>query len=414
MLHFTSGKDRQSPTRGPGGRRSRKRREAAVERLLASQPPGGILLLYLPVGAGHRVAAEAIYQALQRKAPESPVLVAELADLAESQTIRWLPTAYGSIIAVAPVLYDYWWHKPRPPKVVEFAERLLSPKVLSELENKLTKISPSVIICTHALASRCIALLRERSLDAAHIAVATDFGLNTYWTTTGVDWYVVPAEELKAELAGRGFPPGKVQVLGIPTRQTDGESLPVAVPRDDERVTVLMVLGGSDRRLYAAEARRVFRALRRARRRGLNFSGIAVTGNNKWLRKRLEKRVARWTVSIRELGYEDDVPGLMRKADLLIAKPGGLTIAEALAAGIPMVLVGEPAGQERANVEFVTDHGCAIHAPTGRDLTRALMRLVRWPQRLKTMARHAREVGRPRAADDVAELALEAARRRAD
>jgi len=41
---------------------------------------------------------------------------------------------------------------------------------------------------------------------------------------------------------------------------------------------------------------------------------------------------------IRVFSYTDQVSALMRAADLLITKPGGLTISEAFAAGLPLLL----------------------------------------------------------------------------
>ena len=50
---------------------------------------------------------------------------------------------------------------------------------------------------------------------------------------------------------------------------------------------------------------------------------------------------------------------IMRRASLLIGKPGGLTSAEAMASGTPMLIIRPLPGQERGNTEMLVRNGAA-------------------------------------------------------
>jgi len=99
---------------------------------------------------------------------------------------------------------------------------------------------------------------------------------------------------------------------------------------------------------------------------------------------------------------------MLRSADLLIGKPGGLTMSEALACGTPM-LIYEPLlipGQEEDNARFLVESGAALVARTAPELREMASDLISSPDRLAAMQQAAQGLGRPRAALDIAQTIL--------
>ena len=92
----------------------------------------------------------------------------------------------------------------------------------------------------------------------------------------------------------------------------------------------------------------------------------------------------------------------MATADLAVAKTGGLTTAECLAAGLPLVVVSPVPGQETRNADLLAEWGAAakIHDLPLLDWT--IHRLLDDPACLGRMAAAARAAGRPDAADRIA------------
>jgi processive 1,2-diacylglycerol beta-glucosyltransferase len=112
------------------------------------------------------------------------------------------------------------------------------------------------------------------------------------------------------------------------------------------------------------------------------------------------------------LGFTDRMRELMASADLLVTKPGGLTVSESLACGLPMALINPIPGQEERNADYLLENGVAVKAGSPAALTVKIEELLSSEPRLADMRRRAKRLGHPRAAFAVARRALEIARGR--
>jgi processive 1,2-diacylglycerol beta-glucosyltransferase len=113
----------------------------------------------------------------------------------------------------------------------------------------------------------------------------------------------------------------------------------------------------------------------------------------------------------RILGYTDEMPDLMGAATILLSKPGGMTTAEALACGLPMVILDPIGGQEERNADVLLEAGAAVKCTEVTVVAHKLKKLLGNPDRLRAMSENARALGRPSAARDIASLVLDAPHR---
>jgi processive 1,2-diacylglycerol beta-glucosyltransferase len=97
----------------------------------------------------------------------------------------------------------------------------------------------------------------------------------------------------------------------------------------------------------------------------------------------------------------------MELASLIITKPGGITTAECLAKGVPMVIVNPIPGQEMRNTDFLIKKGIGIRIDDTNDIGEEIELLLKSPERLAIMSKAAYENARPHAALDIAKLILE-------
>ena len=117
--------------------------------------------------------------------------------------------------------------------------------------------------------------------------------------------------------------------------------------------------------------------------------------------------------------YIYDMPTAMAAADMILCRSGGMTLAEATARGLPMILVPrrEATGHhQEANAAALVAAGAAVAVDEGQlsgDVLVTLIRaLVHDRSRLATMAAKSRAAGHPGAAQAVAGLCLRLARAR--
>jgi processive 1,2-diacylglycerol beta-glucosyltransferase len=133
---------------------------------------------------------------------------------------------------------------------------------------------------------------------------------------------------------------------------------------------------------------------------------LVVTGNNKAMRKQVEKSAG--DLPVRILGFVDNIHELMGVADLMITKPGGLSVTEAITMGLPMVIFRPIPGQEEGNAKFLIEQHVADRAEHVEDLPRIISALLYDQDRIGAIRQRARSLSAPKAAEAIADLALEA------
>ncbi len=121
-------------------------------------------------------------------------------------------------------------------------------------------------------------------------------------------------------------------------------------------------------------------------------------------------------VDYRPVEFEASMPTLMAAADLVVSRAGATTVAELTAIGRPSVLVplpGAPGDHQGQNAARLVRAGAAVAVPDGEfDAARLLSEvgsLLADRTSLAAMAESARRLGRPDAADRVADLLVGAA-----
>ena len=205
-------------------------------------------------------------------------------------------------------------------------------------------------------------------------------------------------------------------VTGTPIRDTrdlDREAARVrlGVPLEER---VLLIFGGSQavRRFNAAVAAALPRLVERV-------TVIHVTGDDGYAgalagREALpEDRRRRYRP---HPFLREDMLSALAAADLVVGRAGSSTLAEVTALGLPMVVVPYPhaAGHQRANAMTLVQAGAARlveDADFDADALLEAAALLEDPMTHLAMSASARELGRPGAADAVADLVIAAAER---
>ena len=127
---------------------------------------------------------------------------------------------------------------------------------------------------------------------------------------------------------------------------------------------------------------------------------MVVCGRNDELRTRLTRVVRKLPtssrVSFKLLGFTTEMDELMAAADLFVGKPGGLTTSEALARGLPMVVINPIPGQEERNSDHLLEEGIALRCNNLPALAYKIDRLIDEPGKLHLMRGNALALGSPR------------------
>ncbi len=208
--------------------------------------------------------------------------------------------------------------------------------------------------------------------------------------------------------------PVRPAILAV-DRTRDGPDARRRLELPEDRVVVL-AFGGS------LGARRINRAVAGLAARWSDRTDLAlrhVVGGRDWddATARGEERAGPGGILYRPVRYEDDMPTALAAADLVVARAGATTVAELAVLGVPSVLVPLPiatADHQTANARALVDRGAARLVPDAElDVDRLeaeLGPLVGDGGARAAMGEAAASLGRPDAADRVADLVVEHAR----
>lgn len=238
--------------------------------------------------------------------------------------------------------------------------------------------------------------------------VWTDVQYYEMYHWPNVDRYFAPAEDVRTA-AACAHPGDRVSVTGTPIDPAFAQQPDLAAVRqqfdlpDDGRPVVLITRGSKG--YDATFTLTVLEALAQAH---LPITIVANAGRNPALVARMREVLQRADPARTRhvLGWIDNMHELLAVTDLLVAKPGGLTVAEALARGVPLLAFRPIPGQEDANVAFLQQHrvGQLVRTPT--EAVATVRRLIDNPVELKTIRARAAMLGFPDAAYRVARQIL--------
>jgi len=381
-----------------------------------------ILFLISDTGGGHRSAANAIRNAMNmltqeaggQRAPGSLALPSYRVKVVDVFAEYGLPPLrraiflYGPAIKYQPELYGQLFHAMNHKASFKALQKLIYPLLQQGLVSLLTSVRPDVIVSIHPLLNHStLQVLEELGVRVPFLTVITDLvSVHRGWVAPGVDACVVPTEAARQMCLQQGMTSEKIFLLGMPIdpkfSQPEDSKLHLReqLGLAPQLPTILLMGGGEG----TGELYRSVRAISQA---VLPVQLVVVCGRNRRLLERLERIQHRLKVPAKFLGFVENMPELMRAADVLVTKAGPGTISEAMACELPILLTSYVPGQEEGNVSYVIDHGVGKMVETPEELLDVLGELLRPnSSTLASMRSHAARLGYPCASSDIARLIM--------
>jgi 1,2-diacylglycerol 3-beta-galactosyltransferase len=352
-----------------------------------------LLFLIADTGGGHRAAAAAAASALERGYPGryAPVLCDPLAGPSAPLLPRLITRAYGPLVRLAPWLWGLIYHVTNSGLAAWLLRRILRAAASRPLTDALAAVRPAAVVSFHPLAGQLAArtwLDQTPAGRAAALAtVVTDLGEpHATWRARGADLEVTSV--LSGLPVGLGFRPG-------PATEAERAVLRRSAGLPESAFLVVLTGGGEGAGRLSRHARALLR--------GLPAAHLAVIcGRNARLYRRLARLAARSNGRLTVYGFVTDMATWLRCADLVVAKAGPGTIAEAACCGAPILLMSHLPGQERGGVRHVTSAGAGRYLPRPSRLAAAAGHLMEHPADLAAMRAASARLGRPDSADRLA------------
>lgn len=365
------------------------------------RPPRTVLLLGATTGCGHGRVASALAEAFRGLDRNLIVREADMLDLLDNERsaseVRYEldeigrhADLYGTPFSDGPA--------PEGPDAAERVNGLCKKLFADRFDHSVVEKRPDHVVLTHWLALGRLAELKEAGrLSAAVTLVIPEPDVHSFWISPVVSHYIVANDYVKARLLRRGVADDDVTVCGVPVS-------PAFVGLPDR-----------DRQRAALGLRGAVVALRTE-----GTGGGAKT--MKFARGLVERHghtcfvfaVARGEAIAQELSALDGVNGcavrvaegpeafrdIIAAVDLIVSRANLHAAAEAMAAGVPMLLLRPASGTEDRMADRLLARGVAVKATCTEDLEDLLGELLRNRRALQQMQDTAQQGRKPTAAQE--------------
>lgn len=231
------------------------------------------------------------------------------------------------------------------------------------------------IICAHVFSGLIVTSMCEKhSCRVPTYFVATDYTCSPSTEQGRMNRYFIPSEALIQEFVKCSIAAESIVASGIPIREAFFNKVPKKIAKQAFNIPIdrqhLLMMCGSMGCGPIEKTVKLF-----SQRLWENQELTVVCGTNKRLYEKLARRFSS-NSHIHVLGYTERIALLMASADLYLTKPGGISVTEAAAVGLPMVFINAVAGCEEYNMHYFIQRGAAVTAKTPKALAELSLNLL--------------------------------------
>ena len=368
-----------------------------------------ILILSASTGGGHMKASAAIKSHILNKDPNSVVEISDTLKYISPLLDKTISDGYEYLAKNAPKMYGVMYKQSNKETALNTFVYKFNTLFSKKLIPLLQEFKPDAIVSTHPFTTEMLSNLKDTlEINIPLICIMTDYAPHKAWLNKNVDAYVVANDEMVDAMANFGIKKEIIYPFGIPiedsffTKRERSETLK-ELGLSDKLPTILIMAGS----FGVADILKIYNRIIKL---DINFQIIIITGKNKKLydsfEKILNKNESELLLSLKKhsikksstnktkhqsikntklIYFTNEVYKYMFASDLIITKPGGLTISEALACNLPMAIFNAIPGQEEENADFLVDNNMAVRLGKGSYCEKTILKLLSDRDKLESM-----------------------------
>ncbi len=311
-----------------------------------------VLILYTAHTLGHQRVGENIGYWLGEGGAE--VTLREVLKSNPSPFVKKFLKLHVWVNAHAPWLWAFlyfWGYRITLP-----FRLFVARKYTAQIKIILDEIKPDVVITTETAPSAVLSVLKKRGEYVGLWGITfSDYHFHRYWVYPLADFYLVNIKEQIPHLTKLGISQKRVHVIGLalpprPVYNSVSVRKKLGIP---EGARVLLVGSGSlGISLPASILEVLVQVQKQAQIRGVDVRVIVATGHNTKLLSEVQQlqKANFWLVP---LPFYEPLGEIYTVSNVMLSKPGGLTIAETIQAGLPMLVTHYFPGQEELNLSYL-------------------------------------------------------------
>jgi len=321
-----------------------------------------VLLLSATIGQGHNNCAQSIANTFKKRGCDTKIIdmygevslhLKQLISTSYTTSINLVNNPYTRFLGTLTYATMEKKYKNRQSKELAIYNRLCK-----EMLTLIKKENPDVIICTQVNCVQVVNELKKQGhIKALTIGILTDFTVQSIWSNTKyIDYIVTPHQSLTYKFTELGVDSRKILPFGIPINEIFSKKLDMQKCRELLKVhadkKTILLTGGS---MGYGD---IDKSIKELDSLDVDFQMIVICGNNQRLYNKLIKLKTKKLIKI--YGYTKHINIMMGASDIIITKPGGISISESLATSMAIIVNNPIPGMEDRNKEFLLNHGIAM------------------------------------------------------
>ena len=359
-----------------------------------------ILILTAKYGSGHMQAAKALATEFEKRGYYIVIsdLIEESYPSISQMTQQLLIKSY----IYGQTFYKWFYYgtnKINQKGLIQFSQYLGKKRLLQLIE----EYQPFFIVTTFPIHVAPMVIKKGRFSIPVY-TVITDYCAHPYWINSLIDHYFVASEEVKETVMKYGVSENKISVSGIPIRN-DFETNQI----DSTLYKRIKLVKSKPIITIFAGAYGVLKGVKELAIKLLqnpNNQVIVICGKNNELYKRLYPFLQEYPETFRLYSYVNEIHELFSISSCLITKPGGITLSEACALKVPLILYRPIPGQELENAQYFQKNGAAYIAYSVSETIQITNEIIHSPNRLNKMKARLNRLYQPHATKSITDYIL--------
>ncbi len=377
-----------------------------------------VVILSASTGGGHMSAANALKDYINSNGSEA--LVIDAIEYISPLLNKTVTEVYEYVATKNPILWKMMYkssNKKSVNSIIGKTNSLISNKLIPLLESH----NPDIIVTTHPFTTEMISKLKKhKKTDIPLICIMTDYAPHRTWINPYVDSYIVANENMITPMIKMDVESDKIFPFGIPVDDaffsTQNREELIKELNLKSNIPTILIMAGS---CGLTNIEKIYNELQSIKQ---DFQIIIITGKNKKLYENMQNVISGKKTGIRNrilakisekapelkrmrfikryqnqaennkypkntqlIYFTDEVEKYMSVSDLILTKPGGLTVSEALACNLPMALYDAIPGQEEENANFLVSNNMAVKLNSSDDISKTVSELISDPEKLRAM-----------------------------
>lgn len=348
-----------------------------------------VMIFHISEVGGHSKAAENIKEALLYREPAVEVVTINGLGYFYPVSEKIINFLYSGVIKYFPSLWGRIYDRKKIVHNLNPIRHFINQRTFQAFSRLLAKFNPDCFVATQAFPCGLIADYKKQFRTTIPLmAVITDYYPHRFWVHPFVDWYIVACQKAKEILMEEGIDEARIKIFGIPISYHFLNSHPREHIAGEygfvRNLPAVLLMGGG---LGLGPIEKIATYLDSL---PFDFQIIVVCGRNKKIYKWFTK--AKFTKPLFYFRYVDFVNKLMDFSDIIVTKAGGITISEALAKGLAIVVTKPIPGQEERNEMYLIDNQSIMSADYPEAVGRTVEILLRDSQMRQVLRARAKKI----------------------